>query len=196
MKTFILIISTVFFFNTACSSQDWNRFTCDGTGKCSGLKFSINYPKNWTVQEGTRPHILKNFEFEEKRGVIQMSIYVRELDFIPTEELINETYNKESFIENFNGVQILEFNDKAEIDMEKCITATLFAKMTIYDEEIISLVKPSFVFYDKYLLQVNFFIFSNDQNRETMKDMLNKYNPIFNEIMYSLALLSKWENIN
>jgi len=90
----------------------------------------------------------------------------------------------------------LEFNDKAEIDMEKCITATLFAKMTIYDEEIISLVKPSFVFYDKYLLQVNFFIFSNDQNRETMKDMLNKYNPIFNEIMYSLALLSKWENTN
>jgi len=125
-----------------------------------------------------------------------MTIYVRELDYIPTEEMINETYNRETFIENFNGVQILEFNDKAEIDMEKCITATLFTKMTIYDEEIISLVKPSFVFYDKYLLQVNFFIFSNDQNRETMKDMLNKYNPIFNEIMYSLALLSKWENTN
>ena len=196
LKLIILIISSSILFVFACSAQEWNKFTCDGTGKCSGLRFSINYPKKWTVKDGSRPHIIKNFEFEEERGLVTMTIYVRELDYIPTEEMINETYNRETFIENFNGVQILEFNDKAEIDMEKCITATLFAKMTIYDEEIISLVKPSFVFYDKYLLQVNFFIFSNDQNRETMKDMLNKYNPIFNEIMYSLALLSKWENTN
>jgi hypothetical protein len=99
-------------------------------------------------------------------------------------------------MDNFDAVQILEFNNKAKIDMEKCITATMFAKMAVYDKEIISLVKPSMVFYDKYIIQVNFFILSNDQNRETMRDMLNKYNPIFNEIMYSLALLSKWENIN
>jgi hypothetical protein len=196
LKTFILIISSVFFFNPTCSSQDWNKFTCDGTGKCSGLKFSLNYPKNWKVHEGTRPHIINNFEFEEKRGLIQMSLYVRKLDYIPSDEQINETYNKESFMDNFDAVQILEFNNKAKIDMEKCITATMFAKMAVYDKEIISLVKPSMVFYDKYIIQVNFFILSNDQNRETMRDMLNKYNPIFNEIMYSLALLSKWENIN
>lgn len=181
---------------TPCSAQEWNKFICDGSGKCSGLQFSIKYPYNWISEEGNHPHTLKTISYEEERGLIQMTFYVRELEYIPTKREIDDTYTKETFLNNFNGVQILEFNNNTKIDMENCITATMFAKQQVYDKEVKSLVRFNMIFYDRYILQVNFFIYGYDGNDETMKKMLAKYNSIFNEIMYSLTLISKWEKHN
>jgi len=172
---------------------EWNKFVCDGSEKCRGFKFSINYPKRWVVKDGSRPHIIKVFEFEERRGMIQMALYLRELDTIPTPEEILYNYNEEAFKNTFNAVEIIEFNNSNQIDFERCITATLFTKLRIYDEEILALVKPNMIFYQNYLLQVNFFIYGYEQDKEKMKSILESYNPVFKEIMYSLALVSKWE---
>lgn len=191
----ILRVSIIFFLlvgNTFCS-QRMQRFVCNGEGKAQGLKFSVNYPKNWIISDGIRPHVYKLFDFEDTDGSINMAIYINLLDDAPTEEQINVVFQKDYVMGVYQVAKMIEFSNDAKIEDLRCLTFTAYLKRKVYDQEAYSIFKSNLLFFNRFHLQFNFAIFSNDQKYETAMKMYKKYNPIFKEMMYSLAINSRWE---
>jgi hypothetical protein len=188
------IVSLMMISLSSCSGQKWSKFNCDESGKCLGIKFSIKYPTNWEKMDGDHPHIIINFGHEEKRGYVKMVIYLNKFDETPTQLDINRIYSKDYIFNNFKVNKLIEFNNKAKIEDERCVFATIQVEDQMYDQTVRSIVKTNLLIWKDYLFQINFFIFSNDQSFETMSEMYNDYNNTFKEMMVSLAILSKWEN--
>lgn len=176
-------------------SQEMKRYTCNGEGKAQGLKFSINYPSTWTVTEGIKPHILKTFDYDDKKGRVSMVVYVKKQEETPTKEEIDFVFQKDLITSNppFIGAKVIEFKNDAQIEDLRCMSITAFVNSKVYDAEIHGIVKDNYIYFDKYLIQVNFFVISDDQKYETMIQMYNSYNPVFKEMIYSLSINSRWK---
>jgi len=195
-KLLNIIVALVFIFTGHLSfSQEMKKYICDGQGKGQGLKFSINYPSIWTVSEGVRPHILRTFEYKNKNGEISMQIYVKKMEQEPTKDEIDFLFQKEYVLSNpsLKVSKVIDFNNNAQIEDIRCMYITLYQKNKVYDTEVHSIVKNNYIYFGRYLIQINFFVISNDQKYETMIQMYNSFNPIFKELMYSLSINSRWK---
>ena len=187
---------TVSFLLLICvfvSAQKMQRFTCNGDGKALGVKFSIEYPNNWTASDGTRPHILKVFTFDDNDTNISFAIYVKKLDEAPSKEMINQVFQKDYLMGYFKDAKLIEFSNDSKIEDLRCLNLSVYMKSKVYDQVAYSIFKNNQIYFKKYHLQFNFTVSSFDQKYETMMKMYNKYNPIFNIMMTSLALNSRWE---
>lgn len=117
-----IIIFCLPFFDTF---SQWSKFECDGSDQCQGIKFSIKYPSNWKTIDGDQPHILQKFEFEDKQGYGQLIIYINKFEEIPDQSDDEAIYSKENVINSLGNVKkLLEFNDQAIIEDERCVYAT------------------------------------------------------------------------
>jgi hypothetical protein len=193
MRALVIIIGILWMLNAALFSQEWSTFNCDGSGKCQGVKFSIKYPINWQKSGGTNSSIVQNFGHAERRGYVKMVVYLDRFDEIPTPSDVDELYSKDHLLKYYSTDKLIEFNDQATIQGEKCVTATIQVEDKMYDQVVRSIVKTNMLIWKDSLFQINFFIFSNDQSYETMTAMYNDYNEVFKEIVVSLVILSKWE---
>lgn len=199
MKNALTLSILYILFPLVCfpSSPKMQRYTCNGEGKALGIKFSIEYPNNWTVTDGIRPHILKSFEFNDNGSKISFVIYVKQLANAPSAEQIDHVFQKNYVLDFYkdSDAKIIEFTNDSKIALDiRCLTVTSYLKKKVYDEESYALFKNNQMYFKNYHLQFNFSIMSNDQKYETMMKMFYKYNPIFKEMMYSLALNSRWSN--
>lgn len=183
-------------FTTICQlalPQGWTKFQTDGSGKSSGLKLSIKYPSDWIQKDGTRPHILSIMESEIEGGLIQMVVYINVYQRNPLAEEISVMYSKENIKKTTGAIEIIEFDKTAQIDNERCCVALVKVEQKVYQDLIRSISKVNIIIWDKYLVQIGFMIFSNDNRYETQLKIYNKHRDTFNEIMSNVAILSKWE---
>lgn len=191
----ILLVAILILISHFSFSQEMKKYVCNGEGKGQGLKFSLSYPSNWTVTEGIRPHILKIFDWEDKRGKVSMTIYVSKLEEAPANEEIDLVFKKDFILSNpmLNGSKVIEFKNDAKIEDLRCMFLTVYFKSKVYDTEAYSIFKNNQIYFERYHLQVNFDVMSYDQKYETMLQMYNSYNLIFNDIMGNMAINSRWE---
>jgi len=127
--------------------QDWQKFSCDGTGRGMGLEFALKYPPNWSSQEGMRPHMIEVMDYEDPLGTLQMGIYVRKLDFVLNPDDLGEVIDKKAISSIFPGSEIISYNDKAKVDGEKCITATIKTELQIYDKSVNAIAKINMILW-------------------------------------------------
>jgi hypothetical protein len=191
MKNLISTLTIFFLLFSNSFSQGWTIYNSDGIGKCQGLKFSIKYPGDWTIKDGAGQHIVKKFVHEENRGAVQMLVYINKMDHSLTQSEINNTLNKNYLLSTFKVRKIMEFNDQAKIDGERYAYASIQNEEEMNNQTFRSIIKTNAILWKDYLVQINFFIYSNDQSFETMTKMYNEYNSVLQEIMGSFFLTSK-----
>lgn len=191
-KNTVLLCFFIGIFTTSIA-QEWTKFVTDGTGKSEGLKLATKFPSHWRRIDGTRPHIVKLFQFEDSSGQINAGIYIKKLQNPPAETEIEYLYSLENIKNVYSAVEVIEYDNTATVDLEKCVSSLLKVEGKVYEDVIKSVAKVNYIIWDKYLIQINFMIFSFDQEYNTMIKLYEKYKDIFDEVLINTAILSKWE---
>ena len=188
MKKLFIALAFLIFFNSNSFSQSFTRYNFDGSNKCQGLKFSIKYPSNWTKMDTDSPHIVKKFSIDEKRGLVQMVVYINKSDVTPTQSEIEDLYSKDHFLSIFRVKKVIEYNNQGKVNGERYSYASIQVEDVMNNQTVRSIFRANSMVWKEYLIQINFAIFSNDQSFETMTKMYNDYNGSFKDIMSSLVI--------
>jgi len=170
-----------------------STYKCNGTGKGRGLKFNIKYPQSWKSEEGNRPHIVRKFSNDDMS--VQTMLIVNDLEYIPSEEEIDYFFSTESAKEMIpKGGHYIK-SSKTVIDGE----SALVVDYSIQREKLGTIFKMHTrmysIIYKSYLLQVQFAV--SQVPLEPPIDLEKKFiknELLFNSMINSLILISKWED--
>lgn len=188
MKKLFIALAFLIFFNSNSFSQSYTKFDFDGSNKCLGLKFSIKYPSKWTINDSNSPHIVKEISIDEKRGLVEMLVYINKYDIAPTQSEIEDLYSKDHFLSIFRVKKVIEYYNQGNVNGERYSYASIQVEDVMNNQTVRSIFRANSMVWKEYLIQINFAIFSNDQSFETMIKMYNDYNSSFKEIMSSLII--------
>jgi hypothetical protein len=170
-----------------------SKYSCDGTGKGKGLKFSIKYPQSWISEEGNRPHIVRKFS-NENLSVSAMLI-LNDLGYIPPKSEIDDYLSEESAKEMIPEGGYYIKSNQTIIDGAQ----TLVLDFSTRREKLGTIIKTRMrmysIIYKSYLLQVQFSV--SQVPYEPPVDLekgFNEYEMLFNAMINSLIIVSKYEN--
>jgi hypothetical protein len=190
---YLIALLSLFIFQNSFG-QDSYRFKCKDNPKCNGVEFSINIPKKFNPLEGDRPHIIKKFVFQENNFSTTIILYLRKLPMKPSNEEINKILSLENIYKMNNVIELIEYDDNANIDNQKCLTATIYNEAKVYTNKIYNVINQNLLIWEDNLIQVNFFVTTNQDNYEKILNYYDSNKHTFNSIMSSFVLTSKWKN--
>ncbi len=188
----ILLVVSLTYCGNAIRTE-WNTFRCNSDSKCRGLDFSLKFPNNWITMEGERPHIIQKFRKEVSGGSIELVIYLNDFERSLNSEEIYGIYELENLTSGIPVRRTMEYDNEAKIDGIPSVILTLSVWDKVYNEGLSSIIVMNVLVWNQYLLQFNFFVFSDDQRLETMKRILKESEEIIEEIMLSVIIQSQWE---
>lgn len=170
-----------------------STYRCDGTGKGRGLKFSMKYPQSWASEEGNRPHIVRKFKNNDMS--VQTMVIVNDFDYIPTEEDIDYIFSIESAKETIpKGGHYIK-SSKTVIEGESALVVDYSIQRERLGTTFKMYTRMYSIIYKSYLLQIQFSV--NQNPIDSPIDLEKKFNEnelLFNSMINSLILVSKWED--
>lgn len=170
-----------------------SKYICDGSGKGRGLKFSIKYPQSWKSEEGNRPHIVRKFYNDDMSA--QVMIWVDDLEFIPSKSEVDDFFTTENAKNMIPADGRYIKSNTTVIEGEKSLVIDYTVKRERLGTIFTSKYRMYSIFYKSYLLQVLFNV--SQAPHEEPKDLIEefeKYEMLFNAMINSFSLISKWED--
>lgn len=167
------------------------KYVCDGTGKGRGIKFSINYPSNWSSLEGNRPHIVRKFSNSDK--TISAMIIITELEKTPTQKEIEYYYTKQGSMELLPTQATYISNSSTKIEGQPTIINEYTIKTERAENQLKGRMKTYTIFYKKYSIQVQFGVMQLLSSNLDIEKIFNENELLFKAMMNSFILTSKWE---
>jgi len=182
---------------TTITNGDLKIFTVDGHPKAKGAKFSIEMPASWEWKEGKRPNVVQFFSAGLKNGVIpQASIIIKKFpelkrgafaEFTDKDasdpEIINLFITKgmkhiRSGMTKLDGEAVLWIETNMQVERAH-------TKLSGYD---IHYIIPD----DGRLILIGMGI-GHIGDKSNLQAEFVKYRPLFQRIITSFVLTSKWE---
>ncbi len=170
-------------------------FNSKGHLKAKGLEFSIKYLDNWKVQEANRPNIVQKFLTTYDKLIIEYSVLVKKMDYIPSQKEKNEIFNNlEEMIPK--GGKFLGSNNKLFIDGEKAGSIeyqySRSAEQNIgnYNVSISSIIYV--ILYKDYMIQISGALI-NSTNHPDEALYFKQYKPLFQVVAGSFVIDDKWK---
>ena len=165
--------------------------------KNKGLNISIKFPNNWTAKEGSRPNVIQSF-FHNDKTDIQSIIIIKMFPKTPDKKEINEIQSLDQ-IKNLipKGGMYLNSKSNLIIDGESAFVVEYYIERNAVNNVAgINLKMYSMLYtiiYKDYFIQIGFSV-SNDPNdiNIDLKSKFESYKLIFNQIINSVVILSKW----
>lgn len=172
-----------------------SKYECDGTGKGLGLKFSMKYPQSWSSKEGNRPHIVR--KFSNNGGIASAMLIVNTFEYEPSKNEINSFFTEESARATIpEGAHYLK-SSVVTIDGEKSLVMDYLLQRERLGFLIKAKVRTYTIIYKSYFLQVQFMISQiPNENPIDLNKVFNEYEMLFNVMINSFIIISKWENHN
>jgi len=170
-----------------------SKYECDGTGKGKGLKFSIKYPQSWKSREGNRPHIVR--KFINNGSIASAMLILNDMGFVPVNNEIEDIFSDKYASKMIPKGSALLRSNKTVIEGQPALVIDYTSK----NERLGVLVKSRFrtyiISYKSYLLNVQFSVSQMPYDAATDLDKrFNEYEMLFNAMINSLVINSKWEN--
>lgn len=170
-------------------------FNSKNHSKAKGLEFSIKYLDNWKIQEANRPNIVQKFLTINDKLIIEYSVLVKKMDYVPPQKEKNEIFNNlEVMIPK--GAKFLGSNNKLLIDGEKAGSVEYqyyrSAEQTVgnYNVSISSIIY--IVFYKDFMIQITGAVI-NSTNHPDEALYFKQYKPLFQVAASSFVLDDKWK---
>ncbi|MBN1639090.1 MAG: hypothetical protein JW866_08990 [Ignavibacteriales bacterium] len=170
-----------------------SKFVCDGLDKGKGLKFSIKYPQSWKSEEGNRPHIVRKFSDIDLNTSIMLIL--NKFDAQPSKEDIQTFLGPEFAREMIPSGGSYIKSEQTVIEGEPAMVLDYHMRREKLGVTYKVRMKTYSIIYKSYLLQVQFAVSQNPlESPEDLNSKFDLYEPLFNSIINSLILISKWEN--
>lgn len=170
-----------------------SKFVCDGLDKGKGLKFSIKYPQSWKSEEGNRPHIVRKFSDIDLST--SFMFILNKFDAQPSKEDI-QTFLGSEFAKEMipSGGSYIQ-SEQTVIEGEPAMVLDYHMRREKLGVTYKVRMRTYSIIYKSYLLQVQFAVSQNPlESPEDLNSKFDLYEPLFNSIINSLILISKWEN--
>ncbi len=170
-------------------------YTSDGSGHAFGLKFSIKYPYTWRIYSGRRPHIVVMIKNKEQNA--SCAILVHKLDEPPTKEELIALSSPQIIKKEFSGINGFYYIKSNFTVLEG--EPTLVIDYNIERERLGYLLKSRVrsysIYYKSYMLQIQFYVLQiPNKNPIDLEQKFNLYEPLFDYMINSLILISKWDD--
>lgn len=198
MKKLVVFICLLFLFTlSANDSLKLRTFKVDGHPKAKGAKFSIEIPASWEWKEGKRPNIVQLFGGGLQNGLIPYAeIMVKNFSDSKRGAFAELTAKEASDPQNLQG-----FIPKGAKYVRSGITnldgeIVLWYEMSQQTERAHNKITTHSLYY---LIPDNgriiFIIFAVGQAGYHTNSQIafNKYRPLFQRIISSFVLTSKWK---
>lgn len=172
-------------------------FQSDGTGKARGVKYRLDFPKSWQINEGKRPHIHMIATSELGRGLESFIVDIRENDLEGGDPITFEEV--EAAVKNGSVRGLLPENavylDSGALKIERLPGYWIRYDITMSrgrSQNISFRVLAFYVFYKDRQLGFMGMVGPSNLEGDDSASRFPKYEPLFDEIFTSLVIPEVW----